>query len=151
MMRYGYALLAALCLPVSAAAAPPPFDAISQQIVQANDAVQRATQQHDVATMERLITPDYYLVGPNGHVYNRADFIDDIADTSATYEINQTEDARVQHYNDDIALLTAVLHVRYRVAAKVVDVRVRYTDTWVKLDGQWRYAAGQATTLKKPA
>jgi hypothetical protein len=143
-------LAAALCLPVSAAAAPPPPDAISAQIIEANDTVQRATKEHDVAAIDGLITGDYFLVSTNGHVYNRTEFLADVADTSARYEINQTEDAHVQHYNRDSALLTAVLHIRYRVGEKLVDVRVRFTDTWVKIDGRWRYAAGQATALKKP-
>jgi hypothetical protein len=149
MKKYVTAFLAALCLPMTLAAAPAP-DPIADQILAANDAVQLATKNHDVKTLANLITDDYYLVSANGRVYDRASFLADAADTSVTYELNETEDAHVQHYNDNSAVLRAILHIRYRSGEKLVDVRIYINDVWVKLDGQWRYAAGQGTVIKAP-
>ncbi|MDP9018204.1 MAG: nuclear transport factor 2 family protein, partial [Candidatus Eremiobacteraeota bacterium] len=96
--RFVTSAMFVLLLPVAATAAVLP-DPIVQQVSRANAQVQLATKNHDVSTLDRLITPDYFLVSSNGHIYDRTAFLADIADTSATYEINQTEDEHIQHYN----------------------------------------------------
>jgi ketosteroid isomerase-like protein len=123
-------------------------DQIADQLIKLNSTLQVATKNYDIAVLNNLVSNDYELVSSHGKVYDRAAFLKDAADRSAVYEINQPEDVAVRHYNGDCAIVTAVLHVRYRTGGKTVDVRIRYGDTWVKLNGTWRYVYGQASPMK---
>jgi hypothetical protein len=124
-------------------------DDVVDTLTKLNATLQLATKNYDVATIEKLITDDYELVSSSGKVYDRAAFLADAADRSAVYELNEPEDVKVRHYNNDCAIVTAILHVRFTSGQKTVDVRIRYGDVWVKLDGQWRYAYGEASPLKQ--
>ena len=123
-------------------------DPIVHHLTQLNATLQSATKHYDVATLKTLITDDFELISSSGKVYDRAAFLLDAADRSAVYEINEPEDVSVRHYNDDTAIVSAILHVRYKSAGKTVDVRIRYGDLWVKIDGRWRYAYGEASPMK---
>jgi ketosteroid isomerase-like protein len=125
-------------------------DPTVEQLTQLNATLQIATKNYDTAELAKLITDDYELVSSSGKVYDRQAFMADAGDRSATYEINEPEDVSVRHYNGDCAIVTAVLHVRYRASGKIHDVRIRYGDVWVKLNGRWRYAYGEASPLKSP-
>jgi hypothetical protein len=135
---------------VGHALAGPP-DPIVQQLTVLNATLQLATKNYDTAELAKLITDDYELVSSSGKVYDRQAFLADAADRSAAYEINEPEDVSVRHYNNDCAIVTAILHVRFRAAGKVRDVRIRYGDVWVKLNGRWWYAYGEASPLKTPS
>jgi ketosteroid isomerase-like protein len=115
-----------------------------------NDALlQRATREYDAATVRQLITDDFTLITSSARVYDAKQLLDDVADRSVKWKLNQTEDLHVRSYNDDCAIITATLHQQYEYQGKMHDYRVRFTDTWVKLDGRWRYAAGHASLLKQ--
>lgn len=141
--------LAMLALLATLAASPALAVDDRSQLIRLNAQLQDRTKAYDVAALSKMITNDYTLVGSSGRVYDRQAFLRDIGDRSAVWEVNEPEDVAVRFYNHDTALVTAVLHSRFRVSGKVYDARVRYTDVWVRLGGRWKYAAGQATKLRK--
>ena len=141
--------LGALFLAPTMALGASASDANIVQTMIANDTLlQRATRSYDTVTIRKLIPADFTLIASNGHVYSAQDFIADVADKTVTWMNNDTEDINVRPYGPDCAIVTAVLHQRFEQAGKVHDYRVRFTDTWVRLDGQWRYVAGHASLLK---
>jgi hypothetical protein len=149
MKRFARVVLSCLCAaPLAASASVDTLDPITDELVRLNATLQIATKNYDIAMLKELTSEDYELVSASGKVYDRAAFLADAADRSAVYEINEPEDVTVRHYNDDAAVVTAILHVRYRVEGKTVDVRIRYGDTWAKLDGKWRYVYGEASPIK---
>jgi ketosteroid isomerase-like protein len=141
-------LLCLLCVVCGVAASAQTADPIVTELTRLNAQLQLATKNYDTDTLAKMITDDYELVSSSGRVYDRAAFLADAADRSAAYEINEPEDVQVRHYNDDTAIVTAVLHVRFRNGDKIVDTRIRYGDVWVKINGQWRYAYGEASPLR---
>jgi hypothetical protein len=149
MKRFVRVVLACLCAaPLAASASVETRDPIADELIRLNATLQIATKNYDIVELKDLTSEDYELVSASGKVYDRAAFLADAADRSAVYEMNEPEDVAVHHYNDDAAVVTAVLHVRYRLEGKTVDVRIRYGDTWVKLDGKWRYVYGEASPMK---
>jgi hypothetical protein len=123
-------------------------DPIVQSLTKLNATLQLATKNYDTSELAKLVTDDFRLVSASGKVYDRRAFLADAADRSASYELNEPEDVSVQQYNGDSAIVSAILHVRYRVAGRVRDVRIRYGDTWVRLNGEWRYAFGEASPIR---
>jgi Domain of unknown function (DUF4440) len=121
---------------------------IAKVMITNNELLQRATREYDTATVGKLITSDFTLITSSGRVMNAQELLADVGDKSVTWLANDTEDIHVRVYNDDCAIVTAVLHQRYEYQGKMNDYRVRFTDTWVKIVGEWRYAAGHASLLK---
>lgn len=119
-----------------------------QHLIEANNNMQIATKTYDVASLEKMITDDFELFSSSGKIYDRAAFLRDVGDTSVKWEKNDPEDVAVRLYNDDSAMVTAVLHMRYVVGERLVDTRIRYGDMWVKIDGTWLYASGHACPMK---
>jgi len=116
-------------------------------IIELDRQLQLASCSYDTQTIRKLITDDFTLISSSGRVMDAAAFIEDVDDRSVTWYENLTEQADVRSYNDDCAIITAVLHSRFLKDGQHYDARIRFTDTWVHIDGSWRYAAGHASRL----
>ena len=114
-----------------------------------NARLQDETKAFDVAGVGAMITPDFELVNGSGQVWHRSAFLADVGDRSVTWQLNKPQDVTVRVYNDDCAIVVALLHLRYVSDKHLHDLLARYTDVWVKQGGQWRYASGQATVVKR--
>jgi ketosteroid isomerase-like protein len=117
-------------------------------IVELDRILQRASSTYDTATIRRLITDDFTLITSSGRVMNGEDLVADVDDRSITWLENLTESPEVRIYNGDCAVITAILHSVYVQNGTQHDVRVRFTDTWVAIDGNWHYAAGHASRMQ---
>lgn len=151
MKHYAKALMTMLLIAAGAfratAASPDPIVAA---VTKANDIVQLATLQHDRKTMDAMITKDFTLVLTHGQIEDRAAWLNDIADTSAKMDVNQTSDLAIHHYNDDSAIVIGKLHIVSHQAGKLYDVSMRFIDVWVKQDGQWKWASSQVAHFPDP-
>lgn len=106
-------------------------------------AYQAAVKRNDVATMERILHPDFVLVRANGAVVTRAELMADAPHVS--YEI-QDEDPGTQVvrlFGNDTAVVTARLRVKGRSKAGAFDRTVWFSDTYVRTAQGWRYAFAQ--------
>ena len=146
MLKRTLLLIAALAVAAPALASD---ESAIGAVTNLNLVVQKATQNYDVATISKLLTDDAELVNGAGTVWDRASLLQGVGDRTAVWERNEPTDVTVRAYNGDCAVLVGILHMRYRLNGAVHDVAVRYTDVWVLLNGDWRYASGQATAIKK--
>jgi ketosteroid isomerase-like protein len=154
MKRYLTACAAVLLFAlgiITIVAPTPAADSLVSEVTKANDVVQLATLKHDRKTMDAMITKDFILVLTHGQIEDRAAWLNDIADTSAHMEVNQTSDLSIHQYNGDSALVIGVLHIRSKEKNKVYDVRMRFIDVWVKQDGQWKWASSQVAHFPDPS
>jgi ketosteroid isomerase-like protein len=117
-------------------------------IVERDAALQLASMTYDVKTIRALITEDFTLISSTGRVMKAGDLLKEVGDRSVTWFANQPSEVNARVYNGDCAVVTAMLHEKCEAGGKSYDRRLRYTDTWVKLDGVWRYVAGHASALK---
>jgi len=132
-------------------AATASIDPVVDEVTKANDIVQLATLKHDRKTMDGMLTKDFILVLTRGAILDRKGWLDDVADQGSKMEINKVENLTIHHYNNDCALAIGVLHIRAREKAKLVDLRMRFIDVWVKQDGQWKWASSQVAHFPKNA
>lgn len=116
-------------------------------VTAANDRVQRETQNYDAAAIDNVLTKDFVFVGSRGTVYGRAAFLADTADKTAIWISNTTEALSVHPYNEDAALAIGILRLRYRLHGKLFDQRLRFVDSWIKQNGQWKWATSQVAHL----
>jgi hypothetical protein len=122
-------------------------DDIPGQIVRLDAILQRASCTYDTRTLERLVTPDFTLVTTTSRIMDRAAFLADVADRSITWYQNESRSAHVRSYSGSCAIIVATLHSHYANNGSERKTTIRFTDTWVNLDGYWYYAAGHATAV----
>lgn len=110
-----------------------------------NDAIKK----HDADWVEKNYAPYAFEVSAlTGALENKAQSIESAKGSKMTFESLDLSDlaARV---NGETAVVTGVNHVKGKDAAgKPLDLRVRFTDTYVKRDGRWMVWASQGTLVK---
>lgn len=87
---------------------------------------------------------DFVLTTAAGKQKSKADMLRDISMPGLTIEANETTDVAVR-VRGSTAVLTGVLHQRGELNGQRFDVRLRVTDTWHLIDGNWIILAGHAS------
>jgi len=114
---------------------------------------QAAVERNDAAGMAAILHDDMVVVLGDGTVLTRNDLLEAARRKSIVYE-KQVEDPGTQIvrlYGRDTAVVTALLWVKgKRQNGTSLDMRLWFTDTYVRTPQGWRYAFGQAS-LPVPA
>lgn len=108
---------------------------------------QHAVKTNDVATIQRIHADDMILVTGRGTVFRGKDIEERARRRAATYEkqdeMEGTQKVRVW---GDTAVVTALLWLKGTDAERgAFDYKLWFSDTYVRINGQWRYAFGQAS------
>lgn len=137
-------LLAAVLLTGCATTGPsaPPPDAARVQLGQAERAWLDAYDADDRAAMAETLAEGFTIVFPDGTVETRDEVIagldPDPGGGGADSATHYTEDRTIRVLGDT-AILTGV-YVNPGGPGEP-DIRMRYTDTWMWIDGRWRVVA----------
>jgi ketosteroid isomerase-like protein len=109
-------------------------------LVQLNEAYVRSVATSDVAWFERHLTEDFLNTNPDGALVDRAGFLAQIAKPIAIQGL-RCEDVRIRILGD-----TAIIHARTVYTKPDGNPGAgRYTDIWMRSDGQWRCVAAHVT------
>lgn len=101
----------------------------------------------DVAFLERIEADDYSITYSTGEVVTKAQQLAVMkTDTTGGAFTFSTEDTKVRVYGDT-AVLTGVLIRSWMDGGNHMNVRLRYTDVWVKRSGRWQITAAQLTKI----
>jgi hypothetical protein len=96
-----------------------------------------------VATVERQLAEDYSLTFEEGLVFNKAQVLEMVRHRPEGHHLEWTENVKVRLY-DDTAIITG--HYFHEIRnPKRKRLESRYTDTYIKHNGQWYLAATQFT------
>lgn len=112
--------------------------------------MQRAFIDHDVATLEKILTEDYVLVLNNGTERLRPSILADVASPDLVFEINESSNWEVRVHGDT-AILVALLHQKGTNKGKPFDWVVKFSDTYVREHGTWRNVHAHASRMPDPA
>lgn len=140
-------LLAVVGLAVAArgAAALPADAAADRRTLAALDAeYQKAVQQNDVRTMQRILADDFILIEGDGKRSTKADLLRDAASGRTHYE-HQEDSQRSVRLWGDTAVVTAKLWAKGIEDGAPVDYLMWFSDTYVRTAQGWRYVFGQAS------
>ena len=101
----------------------------------------------DRAAIERIIAPEWTVTGPDGGISTRADVLRDVFETR-THRIRSltVDDVRVRVFGD-AAAVTGRTRGRGESGNTPYDVEIRFTDMFVRREGQWQAVASHASVV----
>ena len=140
-------IAAAFALALAGCAVPPAAPDAPSQVLALEREICEAYLHGDVPTMQRDLADDFTLVNGRGEVSTKAEDLETARSGSLRYRRFENSDSRVRIYGADAAVVTGVTWVAGTTATgHAFDLRVRFTDTYVRQDGRWRLAASQASS-----
>jgi hypothetical protein len=108
-----------------------------------NDNYVRSYLESDVDWYDRVLVDDYTCTLGSGQVLSKQEFLEETAEGPDT-ETFSIDELNIRIYGD-AALLDAVTSW---VGTDGIAGRGLYTDTYVRIDGQWRCVAANLTPLR---
>jgi ketosteroid isomerase-like protein len=109
-------------------------------------AYQAAVERNDADTMARILADDFILVNGRGRVHTKHDLLESARKKSVVYEL-QVEEPGTQKVRlwGDTAVVTALLRIKGLSDGQPLDVRLWFSDTYVRTPVGWKYAFGQSS------
>ena len=117
-----------------------------QEAMAATQATCDAIRLRDIPALERLLAPDFNLVGTNADIQSREQTIQEVRDGDPQYDRfeNHTMTARVY---GDTAVVQGITSLKGRSGGKPFAVDVRFTDTLVRVQGKWTIVVSHVTRI----
>jgi uncharacterized protein (TIGR02246 family) len=106
-----------------------------------------AQMKGDIATMAALLADTFVYTTIDGVLRNKAEMIAEIKSGSLKIQTASVDEIKVTFYGD-AAVVTGRWRGKGTEDGKPFDDTERWTDTWVRIKGQWRCVASQSTLLK---
>ncbi len=100
----------------------------------------RQQRRMPVAAIDRIVAPDYTLIGPSGEVVSRAQALADLKSGADKYASLTMADVKVRVFGN-AAVVTGRATVKEQYKGKDVSGQLRYTDVFVKRNGRWQAVA----------
>jgi ketosteroid isomerase-like protein len=111
------------------------------------DRFDRAQIAQDRATLEAMTAPDLIFVGTNGVRQNRRQFIDGWMDPGTRYDPIEITDRYFLPLGSDAGVVGGETVLRGTASGQPFAVRIRFSDTFRRIDGQWRAVHIQAARI----
>jgi ketosteroid isomerase-like protein len=103
---------------------------------------------HDADAMAKMLDGDFVLTDYDGSVLNKAQFLDSIRDKSYALTVEVSENMRL-HSHGSTVIVTGATHEKGTFKGKPYAHNGRFTDTWIRKDGQWVCVASQLGVIAK--
>ena len=142
---FGKSVLLALTI-VSGAARASDDAAAKQEILRVEAELLHAWETGDAATVRRDLDPSFTLVDSKGNITDYAANVAEVEKRDPAYTVFRNRDQAVRVYGDS-AIVIGITRVEGASGGAQFKAEFRFTDTWVKRDGQWKLAASHATRL----
>jgi len=115
------------------------------------DRFDRAQIGQDRATLERMTAADFILIGTDGTRQSRRQFIDDYFEPGLRFEITLPEDRYFIPLGPDAGIVGGDVVMRGTSNGTSFASRIRFSDTFRRINGEWVAVHVQATRVPPPA
>jgi len=124
------------------------YAADESKLIALENAWNQAQLNHDARALETLVGEKFIYTDIDGSVMDRARFLDDIKNTSYHDTLVTNEGVWVDMYGE-AAVVTGTYHTKGNDKGKPFEHYGRFTDTWIRQNGQWQCVASHTTLLHK--
>lgn len=124
-------------------------DVKENDVLELNQIQQRlikAWVNHERETINQLLADDWAVTDPAGHHLTKAEVLAEFDSGGRKLESGTIDDVAVRLYGD-AAVVTGRTIATGSYQGKSVSVKLRFTDVFVKQNGNWRAVASQATLI----
>lgn len=137
--------LALLCM--APAAAADTADASVEELRAFADRFDRVQLAKDGAALEQLVSDDLVFITTSGARKGKADFIAGWTDPAARYDSAVPEDRVIVPLGPDAGIANAAVTLKGLSDGKPFASRIRFADTFRRVNGEWRVVHIQVTKL----
>ena len=141
----GCILLVAICLPIAAQRENVAGDE-STRVLSLENAWNQAEVKHDARALSMLLAETFEFTDDDGRFMNKSQWLAHIRNGVDHYEQLGNSGMAVHLYGN-VAVATGIYQDKIREKGKVVSRSGRFTDIWIKQNGEWRCVASQATLI----
>lgn len=138
-------LVAAVALVLAA----PAFaqDVSVETLRELGDRFDRAQIEGDRAALDAMTADDVILVGANGRRQNKADFIAGWTDPNVRFQPITVTDRYFTPLGPDVGVVGGDVILQGTMSGRPFTTRLRFADTFRRIDGVWRAVHIQATRV----
>ena len=101
---------------------------------------------HDAEAMAKMLDNDFVLTDYDGSLMNKAQFLASIRDRSNQLAVEVSEGMTL-HVHGETVVVTGATHEKGTLKGKPYQHQGRFTDTWIKKNGQWLCVASQLSLV----
>src|SRR6266481_1373520 len=101
-----------------------------------------AYRQHNLGIMTSLLAEDFVITVEDGRIFGKMGYIAHTADTSVQVDRAEESELRV-HIHGNVVVVTGAYYEVGISKGKRYEYHDRFTDVWMKIDGQWQLIASQ--------
>lgn len=103
---------------------------------------------HDAEAMGKLLDEDFVFTDYDGAVMSKEQFLESIRDKSYQLTVEASENMKLHRHGDTVVVVGAT-HEKGTYKGKPYQHQGRFTDTWIKKNGQWLCIASQLSLISK--
>src|ERR1700747_732157 len=120
------------------------------RIIALENSWNQAELHNDAHAVDMLLADDFVMTVADGYTMNKAQTLASVRDTSYRPDVLQSEDMTV-HMSGNTVIATGTFREKGKDKGKPFERRGLFTDTWIKLNGQWRCVASHFSAKPQPA
>jgi len=146
MGRLAIAVLLLASTLIAAAQDAPDASADKSMILALESAWNQAEIHHDATAAAAIMADTFISVDHHGTLETRAQYLAGVKDRSYQPEEIANSETTVYLY-EDVAIVTSAYRTKGTDSGKPFVHHGRFTDTWVKVKGEWKCVADQETLI----
>jgi ketosteroid isomerase-like protein len=103
---------------------------------------------HDADAMGKLLDDDFVFTDYDGTIMSKPQFLDSIRDKSYQLSVEASDLMKLHRHGDTVVVIGAT-HEKGTFKGKPYQHQGRFTDTWMKKNGQWLCIASHLGVISK--
>ena len=118
-----------------------------QEVFEAHDKRRVATLNSDANTVASMMTDDLTFTHANAVVENKTQFIEALKTRRLQYQDLTDEDITVRVHGST-GVVSGICRILVDASGTMIDIRVEFTELWVKEQESWKMMLWHATEVK---
>jgi ketosteroid isomerase-like protein len=123
-------------------------DKAEEELAAVEKAWAQAFVKNDAEAIGRFMADDWTIIGPDGSMMDKSNFLGVIKSGTLTHEVMEFDDMKVRVYGD-VAVVTSRSTSKGKFKGQAFSELERSSDVFVKQKGQWKCVLTQLTRIVK--
>lgn len=121
-------------------------NAEEQALIDLENRLSAANKAGDVDFVAKLEDENYTLTNSRAKVSHRADDLEELRKRDPKYDVFHTHDMQARVYGDT-GVVIGIVSLKGTSESKPFEADMRFTDTFVRQNGEWKIVAAQVTKI----